>query len=943
MGVLKCPDCGTDNSEFNIKCHACGVELTIHDGCFSPNGRKAYGPPEPAHSFTDQTNAGVETPGVETPGVEAPGMEMPGEPSPGVATPGEPSPGDILGHFRIEARAGSGGRGTVFKAWDEQLERYVALKLIRGARPGDEFQHEQLLHEARLASIVTHPNIITIHGLFEDQGRTFIAMEWASGRHLGQLIEAQGLASERFLAVALPMAEGLAAAHRASLVHCDLKPGNIMLTETGEVKLLDFGLARLWASLETPGPRSALEGTLAYMSPEHCRGLPLDTPSDVFAFGSVLYFVLSGRQPFQGRNAKDLMSQITRACPQPLNRLRSDLPQDLIQLVHHCLRSDPAERPTMEQVVRQLKNIQRGLLTAVPGQGFPRLHQLVKLAFPTLAILLLLVWMVIYRQGGKTGEVDSLAVLPFENISGDPLLQVICDGLATAVSTRLARLEPRRPGLWIVPAGELRRLGEVQAPDLYRQFGVRHSVSGSLQHLGDTYRLTLKLVENERLRLIRSEVLEIPKEHIFTAYGPAVDKVLQLLAWPVEEGLRKDLVSVGEGVTGAHARYLEGLGYGYHHDQEGSLAKAIASFEAVLAEEPGHVPALIGLGNACMVRWQNESDRAALDRAEQAVQTALGLRSDLAEGHVALGNILIERGRFEDALQTFRQALLLEPRHGPAHYAMAITYDKMEDVTAAGDMFRKAVALAPNNWVGQTRLADFYYRRGDFTSAEEIFRRLIQLAPRNVLGYSNLAVILYTQGRIEEATTYLDQALAIQPSAWLYSTLGTIRFYQGRYRESVRAFEQATTLQPEQYLFWGNLADAYRWLPDQALAAASYHRAIALLQEQLEVRPEDREKQSVLALYNAKLGQLDAVRGLLQSLGEPTYLDAVYERALIHELLGERQRALDYLERALTMGYPPDEVVNEPEFRALRADPSGQALLARFPAAQIQASQPVSQ
>ncbi|MBK5256610.1 MAG: protein kinase, partial [Vicinamibacteria bacterium] len=294
---------------------------------------------------------------------------------------------DVLSHYQVLDKLGEGGMGVLYRARDNRLERTVAIKMLRPDTEGEESIRWRFVQEARAASALNHPNIVTIYEIDRQAGpggADFIVMEYIDGQPISKVIAGRRLDAIEALGYALPVASALAAAHAAGIVHRDVKPANVMVTDSGQVKVLDFGLAKLQSppaevdvgtgggNTVTTGPRTTdgmILGTPAYMSPEQAQGQPVDARSDVFSLGAMLYVMLAGRRPFLGDNQVALLSAILRDHPPTLRSLRADLPKDLEALVHRCLEKDREKRPSAQELSAELAAIQRRLLHPVTGLG----------------------------------------------------------------------------------------------------------------------------------------------------------------------------------------------------------------------------------------------------------------------------------------------------------------------------------------------------------------------------------------------------------------------------------------------------------------------------------------------------------------------------------------------------------------------------------------------
>jgi eukaryotic-like serine/threonine-protein kinase len=287
--------------------------------------------------------------------------------------------GKTISHYRILEKLGEGGMGVVYKARDSHLDRVVALKILPAEKVADPDRKRRFVQEAKAASSLNHPHIVTIHDIDEADEVHFIAMEYVEGKTLDQLIPRHGMRLNEALKVAVPIADALVAAHEAGIVHRDLKPGNLIVTEKGQVKVLDFGLAKLTEKVLTGAEDATLTarenqivGTVAYMSPEQAEGRKVDARSDIFSFGSVLYEMLTGQKPFQGDSKLSIMTAILREDPKPATQIVKSLPQEVERIISRCLRKDQNRRfQHMGDVKVELEELKEesdsGKLLAAPG------------------------------------------------------------------------------------------------------------------------------------------------------------------------------------------------------------------------------------------------------------------------------------------------------------------------------------------------------------------------------------------------------------------------------------------------------------------------------------------------------------------------------------------------------------------------------------------------
>ncbi len=891
---MNCPECAAANSEYNANCAKCGAIL-------------------PQSLVRD--------------------LDLDAAPPPVTANPDEPDsiPRQLL-HFRIERKVGEGGMGTVYKAWDLDLDRPVALKMIRRDFIADQDDRlQQLLAEAKAASALNHPNIVTIFGVFRQPDQQFIAMEWVEGQTLVELIPPAGLEPEPLLDYALGIAKGLASAHENHLIHRDVKPGNIMVGAGGTVKVLDFGLARPVATARAaPGNREqtrygVIKGTPAYMSPEQARGETLDARSDVFSFGLLLHQMCTGVHPFADRPNEDILELLQRENPPPARTRRADLHPDLEALMLACLEREREARPAhMGVVVARLRAMRLPDPSLPASPPTPRLRRLAKSPWAAgllglLAILLLFDRLKILPSPQPALELHALAVMPMDNLTGDPALDITCDGLAATVNMALARAADTREEVWIVPPGELRRLEKVDTETLHQRFGVGHAIATSLQYAGQGLHLRVSLIRTKTLEELRSTELEIGAEALFAHQEQLVQAVFDMLDWPLPNRVRRDLPA--SPVAGAHQLYLKGLSYSYRGDRPGNFARAESALLKALSLDPEHVATLVALAETYRLMWTFEKTPGSIERGLDYGRKALALRDDLAVVHVALGYLLAEQGDYPASEQSFRAALSLQHSYGSALYGLGRTLGEAGRFAEAEQAFLRANTVNPYDWLGQSEFGYLYYNQGKMAEAERVFRHLVALAPGNLRSQSNLAVLLYSNGQIEEALDQVDRGLAIGPDEMLFTTKGNIEFFLGHYDLAAQAFRQAIAINSDFYVHYGNLGDTLRQLGQLEQAVAAYAQAVALAEQNLAVKPGDGELNIMIVHYLARSGQLAQARQRLNRLEPPVGSSLIYWHALAAELLGERTKALTLLQQALALNYPLAELSAEPDLKALRKDP----------------------
>ncbi|MBI1353613.1 MAG: tetratricopeptide repeat protein [Acidobacteria bacterium] len=862
--------------------------------------------------------------------------------------------GRIISHYRILEKLGEGGMGVVYKAEDLKLKRLVALKFLPQHQMSVE-QRRRFLREAQAAAALEHPNICTIYEVDEVDEQAFFAMALVPGKPLSRHIDAGPLPVRTAVDIAVQVGEALAAAHEAGVVHRDIKAGNIMITPQERAVVLDFGLAQMGEGSRITRT-GATVGTAAYMSPEQAQGAALDRRSDLWSLGVALYEMLTGYLPFRGDYELAVMYNIVNEDPTPLSQSRADAPEDLELILHTALAKDPDERyQNAGEMVSDLRAVQRMLHAADaptqtnqasvartrskvrPGPSRKSVWALAGLAAAMISLGGWGVWQ--SRNGGSISlgstipHEKHLAVLPFENISGDPSGRALCDGLVETLSGKLTELEQFRDDLLVVPSSEVRAEQVASVSQARSLFGVNLAVTGSLQRAGNRLRLTANLVDAPSLRQLRSATLDLADEEISSLQDGVALRVIEMLELELDVEVRKALSEGAANAPQAYERYLEGRGYLQRYDQPGNVEAAISALQRAIEADGGYAPAYAALGDAYWRRFAETRNQEWADKALQSAQQAVELNPRLAVARVTLGDIYRRTSQQEKAVEQFERALELDPLNADARSGLARVYLALGRDQEAEALYRKAVQMRPDDWRVYSALGVFYHRMGRLDEAVQAFEQASKLTPDNPLNYRNLGGALISAQRYDEARAALQRSIEIKPSAAAYSNLGTAEFFQGRYEQAASAYQEAVRMSPKDYLLWGNLGDAERRSETDVQAGIdaskpAYLKAIELATERLQLQPSAGLERRI-ALYQAKIGNAKAAQEALDLLPESQRGDAetLFTQGLIYAILDRPDQALGMLSRAVEAGYARDRLAAAPELDPFREDPRFRELL----------------
>jgi tetratricopeptide (TPR) repeat protein/tRNA A-37 threonylcarbamoyl transferase component Bud32 len=848
----------------------------------------------------------------------------------------------------VRTRLGAGGMGEVYKADDTILKRVVAIKRLSARLRNDPASHHRLMVEARRACALNHPHIAAVYDIVEEKGELFLVMECVEGITLRQRLKQSALTLEEFLPIAIQCSEALAAAHDKGVVHGDIKPDNIMLTPDGQVKLLDFGVARRMSDSSPaitmdslPDLSGPVAGTPAYMAPEVLRGGNPDRPADIFALGIVFYECLGGIHPFRENTAAFTAARIFNDEPKALGLLNASLPKEVEHVVGRMLAKQVAERyANATELADDLRAVQAGMqsgsLHTAAGHKFRRMVML-GVASAVLAVLLAVSVVPSFREtarrwlggGPAVPGVTQLVVLPFTTAESDPHSKAFADGLAETVNAKLTQLTGRK-SLQVVPASEVQDKHVTDAQQARREFGANMVLTGNLHRAGDRLRVTYSLVDTKTRLQLRSDAITVTDDDPFAAEDKVVEGVANMLQIELAPHERKTVEAHGTEQPAAYDYYVQGRGYLQEYDKLENVDNAIAVFKHALEEDPQYALAFGGLGEAYYRKFHLTKDASLMTQAREACQRAVTLRSDEAAGHICLGLVSNGTGQYEQAVVEFQRAALLEPTSDEAYAGLGNAYEQLGKTELAEKTYKQAIALRPSYWRGYNWLGTFYLRNGRFAEAINQFEQLLKLAPDSFVGYANLASAYFAQGRYAEAIPIYQRSISIQPIAGAYSNLAYAYFAQKQFAQSARTNEEAVRLNQRDYSVWGNLGDSYYWAPgERGKAADAYSKAIALAEETLQINPRDADMLSDVAYYYAMLGKKQKAReDLAKALAlEPHSTDVLSNAALIQVQFGDNKAALSYLQQAVAAGYSRDILRVTPNFDSLRGDPAFQKLV----------------
>jgi len=868
---------------------------------------------------------------------------------------------DFGTRYRIESILGQGGMGRVYKAYDKQLDRIVAIKVVRQGMMGSDEALKRFKQELLLASKVSHKNILRIHDMGEVGDVKFISMAYVEGPDLHQILhEATKLPFERALNFSRQLADALSAAHAEGVVHRDLKPQNILVGKGDQLFVSDFGLAKSFEDDSTSMTRTgAFLGTPRYMSPEQVEGNPADQRSDIYAYGLILYEMVTGDVPFTGETTLKLMYQRIQQTPKSPKLVNPSLPDWYAGVVMKCLEKDPATRyQTAAEVLADLQGqsssavipraATRTVQIQVPGFAQKRWVWAVAgvLVFAILAFSIPQVRNLILgkKAGGVASSVSGIpsldqgrfvAILPFRVLGDEKALGYVADGLNEALSAKLFQLQ----GLHLASNAAVEKVSDKDPIEkIARLLGANLIVTGIVQGSADDMRIIVNLDDvTSGKRTWSQEFSGIPKDLLSIEDHISSQLVTALAVNPSNE----EMAHAAERPTDneqAYDLYLRGNKALRGPDPVRAAQTAVDYFQQSIKQDPSFALAYTGLADASLLMYRTNKNSFWSDKAVTAAQRAAELKPSLPEVHFSLGNAYMKTGKTAQAITELKRGIDLAPNSDQAYTRLGSAYLDSGQIDSAIGAYEKAIELNPYYWESHMDLGDAYFNAGDNQKALEEFQRVTELYPDNAGGWTNLGSTYERLSQYDRSIAALQKAIALQPDWQTYSNLSAVYFYLGRYNEAVQWAQKAVELSPNQHMAVGNLADAYRWSGQKDKANETYDKAIALAFRELQVNPQDIVALEGLALYYAKKGQPDKGMEFIHRARsiDRDNVELIYMQALVENLANHAAEALRDLQLALSKGYPAKDAEADPEFGNLHGRSEYGAMMKKYDAASHQ-------
>lgn len=856
---------------------------------------------------------------------------------------------DFGPRYEVLGILGQGGMGAVFKARDLELDRIVALKLLRPELVPDSSAIQRFKQELLLASKVSHRNILRIHDLGDANGVKYISMAYIEGQDLNKLIAREGrLPVERAVMFSRQILDALDAAHREAVVHRDLKPQNMMVAADDHLYVMDFGLAKSVEADTRMTMTGQVVGTPQYMAPEQVEGGPIDHRADLYAFGLILDEMLTGELVFKADSTFHLMLARIREAPRSPRTIIPELPEYLERIVMRCLMRSPDERyqsareilndldTQAAQAVKEQATLVLSQVGAAPGVA-PKKPRAAALA-RTVAVIVLGVSSLLLVPGvrlrvmsalGAKTAAKRIAVLPLKLV-GDSSMDYIAAGIGEALTAELGDVS----SIQVAAPSAVQKLKANITPDeAAANLGADYIVAGVVT-TGSNDQLGVALTIWAKDGRSSTVTKQANKRDLLAAENELFKGLLASPALHLKASNDQSRTLARSSANAdAEDLYLQGRNLLSGQLDDVKLRAALDKFEGAAKLDSSFALAYTGIADSALRLFKTTNDPSWAARAQSASAQAEQLNDSLPEVHFAVGSVYAATGKTAAAVSELKNAVKLAPNSDDAYRRLADAYKAAGDKPNAIAAYKKAIELNPYYWFNYNVLGTAYWGWGDYVSAIEQFQHVIQHDKNNAAAYRNLGAAYSASGNANQAIRALETSLQLEPNHQkTLSNLGTVYFFQKRYADAVRMFEKAVQLNPNYELGVGNLADAYRWSGRSSEANAAYDKAIALGQRQLQVNGKDGATTARLATYFAKRGDLKQAEMYLARAQQidSSNRDLAYYQAQIDAIAGNNDDALRALEQAFRNGRAVQDAAADPEFGKLAADARFKTLLQQY-------------
>ncbi len=718
--------------------------------------------------------------------------------------------GQTISHYTIREKLGEGGMGVVYKAFDTSLNRLVALKFLSPHLTKDEETRKRFIVEAQAASALDHSNICNIHEISKTtDDQLYICMAYYEGESLSQKIKKGPIAFDEALNIIFQVAQGLKRAHEKNIIHRDIKPGNIIITNEGEVKIVDFGLAKLAGEKLTES--FSTKGTIAYMAPEVIRGVAADSRSDIWSLGVVLYEMVSGHVPFEGDYPEPLMYAIVNKEPKSLSYYLKDVPESLQTFIDRLLKKDPNERyQNISEMLLDLESLVKDTGTVVikTKPAIERLLLRKKSYLYGIAAILLVILLLIFSKPylfPDRNAGNSIAVLPLESITQDTEQEWFTDGMTDALITKLAQIS----GLRVISRSSAMQYKGINKapPQIATELGVQYLVDGSVVKMGDLVKVSARLINALEDEYIWAKEYERGFINILGLQGEiatAIAGQIKVQLTPQEEMRLAEKRPVNPEI---YELYMKGM---YHINKRtpDGLTKGISYLHQAVEKDPKEPLAHAGLSLGYSIIWHTPNPLPDVPKlCKESAVKALELDNNLAEAHLALAMVKIYGDR---------------------------------DILGAGQSYKTALELNPNLTLALFHYAYYEILMGNFEEGPRLLKQAIELDPLSVLFPAELAWTYYFFREYDKTIEYALKSLELVPDfPFALFVLGEGYAGKGMYDKAIEVQKKSAEIAPSHEF---GLAHTY--------ALAGYTEEALIIAKKLEKRNEIWDTWCLAVIYS---------------------------------------------------------------------------------------------
>jgi serine/threonine protein kinase/Flp pilus assembly protein TadD len=842
-----------------------------------------------------------------------------------------------ISHYKVLEKIGEGGMGVVYKALDTQLDRLVALKFLPPHISDIPEEKARFLHEARSASALNQPNITTIHGIEETPEGTFIVMEFVEGKTLKEIIEKHTPSIKKILEISIQICEGLAAAHKKEIVHRDIKSDNIMVTKDGQVKIMDFGLAKLKGASKLTKAGSTL-GTAAYMSPEQASGEEVDQRSDIFSFGVVLYELLTRQLPFKGEHHAAIIYSILNEEPQPIARFNNQVSPKLEEMVSKAMAKDREERyqhidDLLADLRHEKKNLEyvrtAALTQPVEIQKLSKKHML-PLVLAGVAVLILVVAYFAFFSKKQPASLrsgkPSIAVLYLQNLSESKEDEYFAAGMTEDIITDLSNIQ----GLQVLSRQDVLPYRGKQANirTIGKELRVDYVMEGSVRRSGNQLRVTAQLIKVIDGFHVWANRFDRDLQDVFKVQAEIASSIAGALAIKLSAQEKQIVEYSPTSNMDAYDFYLKGRQYFDQRSKEDN-AEAEKMFRQAITLDQNYALGYIGLAETFLQRvdWGFDPDRKWISEGKLLLDRAAGIDSTLAELYLGFASYYSLVSDYQQAIAAASRAVAIHPTDYYTHYLLGVCLNATDRWEEATREFQKSLELKPNYPEPYRFLASMALYSGKPEEAKQYINKAVELAPDAAHILNEVGWTHFLFGDFSKAELYFKRVIQLKPETPTYvNALGQLELFRGNLKEAIPHLEwSAKEINAgSPYLLLGR---AYLLNGDRLQAEQAFRNSLRLSKEDLQTDSTSTLTRLNILLVECLLGQIHDPEPELKKLAQaPLNLwDRIlrsYSVASIYTAAGKYDQAIVSLQEVLkSKAYSPQFIAADPAFESLRNDP----------------------